>query len=275
VQRPFDLVDKGQIRLTIARYYTPSGRSIQKPYNDGLGAYYSDIMNRYRHGEMLHPDSVKVADSMKYYTAGKRVVYGGGGIMPDLFIPVDTQRISDYYVDLLRKGILNKFVMGKMNDERKKLMKKYPTFNDFQQKFKTDKAFMDEFYAFAEKEGVVHKNFKKDKGVYYVREMMNEMLKDTTLDTVQTYEEYAANVLWSNEKMQEFLQQKANEEDSRQQESIARSDEYLQAQLKAILARNLYGMRYYYESIKYIDEGYKIAVRTIKNAALFETNGIK
>jgi hypothetical protein len=116
----------------------------------------------------------------------------------------------------------------------------------------------------------VRRNFKKDKGNIYVREMMNEMLKDTTLDTVQTYEEYALNVLWSNEKMQEFLQKKAAEEDAVQQESAARSDEYLQAQLKALLARNLYGMRYYYESIKNIDEGYKIAVRTIKNKQLFK-----
>ncbi|MDR2556960.1 MAG: S41 family peptidase [Bacteroidales bacterium] len=275
VQRPFDLTDKSQIRLTIARYYTPSGRSIQKPYTDGLGAYYSDIMNRYRHGEMVHPDSVKVADSMKYYTAGKRVVYGGGGIMPDLFIPIDTQLVSDYYVDLRRKGVINKFVMGKMNDERKKLIKGYPTFNDFQRGFKTDEAFMSEFYDFAQKEGVTRKNFQKDKGAFYVREMMDEMLKDTMLNKVQTYEEYASGVLWSNEKMQEFLQAKSAEEDARQQESVVRSDEYLQAQLKALFARNLYGMRYYYESIKNIDEGYKIAVRTIHNAALFEENGIK
>jgi hypothetical protein len=212
---------------------------------------------------------------MKYYTAGKRVVYGGGGIMPDLFIPVDTQRMSDYYIDLLRKGVLNKFVMGKMNDERKKWMKKYPNFSDFLNEFKSNEAFMNEFYAFAEKEGIRRKNFKKDKGGSYVREMMNEMLKDTALDNVQTYNEYASNVLWSNEKMQEFLQKKAAEEDARQGESVMRSDEYLQAQLKALLARNLYGMRYYYESIKNIDEGYKIAVRTIRNAELFEKNGIR
>jgi hypothetical protein len=224
---------------------------------------------------MVHPDSVKVADSMKYYTEGKRVVYGGGGIMPDLFIPVDTQRISDYYVDLLRKGVMNKFVMSKMNDERKKLTRKYPTFNDFQRDFKTDEAFMNNFYAFAEKEGVRRKIFKKDKGISYVREMMNEMLKDTLLDTVQTYKEYASGVLWSNEKMQEFINKKASEEDARQQESTTHSDKYLQAQLKALLARNLYGMRYYYESIKEIDEGYKIAVRTIRNAELFEKNSIK
>ncbi|MDR0618390.1 MAG: S41 family peptidase [Bacteroidales bacterium] len=275
VQRPFDLVDKSQIRLTTARYYTPSGRSIQKPYADGLGAYYSDIMRRYEHGEMVHPDSMKIADSMKYYTSGKRVVYGGGGIMPDLFIPVDTQLMSDYYVDLRRKGVINKFVMDKMNDERKKLLRKYLSFNDFQREFKTDEIFMDEFYAFAEKEGVVHKNFKKDKGIFYVREMMNEMLKDTMFDTVQTYREYVLNILWSNEKMQEFLQEKAAKEDSLQQESVVHSDRYLQAQLKATLARNLYGIRYYYESIKDIDEGYKIAVRTIRNEELFNNNGIR
>jgi carboxyl-terminal processing protease len=271
VQRPFDLTDKSNIRLTIARYYTPSGRSIQKPYKDGLGAYYSDIMNRYKHGEMLNPDSVKIADSMKYYTAGKRVVYGGGGIMPDLFIPVDTQRISDYYVDLLRKGTLNKFVMQMMDDDRKKLLKKYRDFKSFQENFKTDDVFMDEFYAFAKKEGVERKNWKKDKALTYIRDMVNEMVKDTTLDNAETYQEYAERVLWSNKKMEEYLQKKAREEDERQKESVAHSDEYLQAQLKALIARNLYGMRYYYESIKNIDEGYKIALRTIRNEELFKS----
>jgi carboxyl-terminal processing protease len=272
VQRPFDLVDKSQIRLTIANYYTPSGRSIQKPYSDGLGAYYSDIMNRYKHGEMLNPDSVKVADSMKYYTAGKRVVYGGGGIMPDLFIPMDTQRVSDYYVDLMRKGVINKYVMEKIDGGRKRLMKEYPNFKTFQNNFQPE---MNEFYAFAEKEGVKRRIFKQDKASRLVKEMLDEMLKDTTLNEASDYKEYVEKVLWTNDKMQEFLQEKAQKEDDIQEESTARSDEYLQAQLKAMFARTLYGMRYYYESIKDMDEGYKIAVKTINNKELFEKNKIK
>ncbi len=272
VQRPFDLVDKSQIRLTIANYYTPSGRSIQKPYSDGLGAYYSDIMNRYKHGEMLNPDSVKVADSMKYYTAGKRVVYGGGGIMPDLFIPIDTQRVSDYYVDLMRKGVINKYVMEKIDGDRKKLTKEYPDFKTFQNNFQPE---MSEFYAFAEKEGVKRRIFKQDKASRLVKEMLDQMLKDTTLNEASDYKEYVEKVLWTNDKMQEFLQEKAQKEDNIQEESSARSDEYLQAQLKAMFARTLYGMRYYYESVKDIDEGYKIAVKTINNKELFEKNKIK
>jgi carboxyl-terminal processing protease len=272
VQRPFDLVDKSQIRLTIANYYTPSGRSIQKPYSDGLGAYYADIMNRHKHGEMLNPDSVKIADSMKYYTAGKRVVYGGGGIMPDIFIPIDTQRVSDYYVDLMRKGIINKFVMEKIDGGRKQLMKEYSDFKSFQNSFQPN---MDEFYAFAEKEGVKRRIFKQDKASRLVKEMLDEMLKDTTLNEVSDYEEYVEKVLWTNDKMQEFLQDKAQKEDNIQEESAVRSDEYLQAQLKAMFARNLYGMRYYYESVKDMDEGYKIAVKTINNKELFEKNKIK
>lgn len=90
VQEQIPFPDGSAVRLTIARYYTPSGRSIQKPYDKGSEDYNNDLMNRYEHNEMFSADSIHFADSLKYFTAGGRTVYGGGGIMPDRFVPADT-----------------------------------------------------------------------------------------------------------------------------------------------------------------------------------------
>lgn len=109
VQRMYNLSDGAQVRITTARYYTPSGRCIQKPYENGSDDYRGDLSRRYRHGEMVSADSIHFPDSLKYKTAGGRTVYGGGGIMPDIFIPMDTMRLSDYYVSCSSKGLLRKF----------------------------------------------------------------------------------------------------------------------------------------------------------------------
>lgn len=109
VQRMYNLSDGGQVRITTARYYTPSGRCIQKPYDNGSADYRSDLSRRFKHGEMVSADSIHFPDSLKYKTANGRTVYGGGGIMPDIFIPMDTMRLSDYYVACSSKGLLRKF----------------------------------------------------------------------------------------------------------------------------------------------------------------------
>ena len=106
VQTMFTLKDGSQVRLTTARYFTPSGRSIQKPYADGSEAYRDDLNQRYKHGEFFHADSVHFPDSLKYKTASGRTVYGGGGIMPDIFVPLDTTRLSDYFLAVRAKGCI-------------------------------------------------------------------------------------------------------------------------------------------------------------------------
>jgi carboxyl-terminal processing protease len=100
VQEPIPFSDGSGMRLTIARYYTPTGRSIQKPYNNGFDAYYKDLDTRYQHGEFEVSDSIHFADSLKYITPGGKVVFGGGGIMPDKFVPVDTSGISKYFLSV-------------------------------------------------------------------------------------------------------------------------------------------------------------------------------
>lgn len=109
VQRMFPLADGGQIRLTTARYYTPSGRCIQRPYDKGNAEYNSEYTKRYKSGELFSADSVHFPDSLKYKTHGGRTVYGGGGIMPDIFIPMDTTPASKYYRECRTKGVLNQF----------------------------------------------------------------------------------------------------------------------------------------------------------------------
>ncbi len=162
VQRPFQLPDSSQVRLTTARYYNPSGKCIQKPYGDGVDKYYEDFSLRVRHGELIHADSIKFPDSLKYFTSKKRVVYGGGGIMPDIFVPWDSTPVSDYYLDLRRKNVINSYVSDYVDQNRKILQKDYPAFQTFNMKFNLDNEFMISFFDYAEKQGV--KKNEKDWG---------------------------------------------------------------------------------------------------------------
>ena len=154
VQRPFQLPDSSEVRLTTARYYTPSGRSIQKPYSEGVDKYYEDFTTRLKHGEMENSDSIKFPDSLKFHTSKGRIVYGGGGIMPDVFIPLDTTPFTDYFLNLRRKNVINLFVGDYVDRYRKDLQTKYPDFNSFDKKFIIDDAFMKDFLSLAEKQGV-------------------------------------------------------------------------------------------------------------------------
>lgn len=122
VQEPIIFSDGSGIRLTIARYYTPSGRSIQRAYNHGMADYYNDILRRYEHGEMEHADSVQQADTTKYYTTGGRVVYGGGGITPDVFVPFDTTGVNDYFKALRRNNVFYDYALAFSDNNRKQLM---------------------------------------------------------------------------------------------------------------------------------------------------------
>ena len=173
VQRPFPLPDGSCIRLTTAHYYTPSGRCIQKPYNEGTEKYFKDLTERYKHGEEFHADSIHFPDSLKFHTSNKRVVYGGGGIMPDVFVPADTSKISDYYTDLWRKGAINQFSLQFIDSSRDSLKAKYPDAKSFISNFVVDSVFFNKFIAFAEKLGV-----KKDKaGMNLSKEYIVNQLK--------------------------------------------------------------------------------------------------
>jgi len=121
VQQQIPLPDGSALRLTIARYYTPSGRCIQKPYKDGNDDYYTDIMKRYKHGEFYQKDSIHIADTTVYKTKKGRIVYGGGGIMPDVFVPRDTTEFTEYYYQLREKGIVYQYALQYADQNREKL----------------------------------------------------------------------------------------------------------------------------------------------------------
>ena len=133
VQRPVELHDGSMIRLTVARYYTPSGRCIQKPYKKGdKDSYSRDLINRYNNGELSHADSIHFPDSLRYRTIRKhRTVYGGGGIMPDYFIPLDTTRYTKYYRELSAKSLIINASLRNLDKNRKQLTKKWQDFNQF------------------------------------------------------------------------------------------------------------------------------------------------
>lgn len=150
VQKPYPLPDGSMVRVTISRYYTPTGRSIQKPYK----SYKDDFSKRLERGEFFSRDSIDLPDSLKYYTPKKRLVYGGGGIMPDIFIPWDTTMNSDYYRNISRKGFLNQFALTYLDQNRKQMEQDYEDINAYKARFKVEGEIVNSFIEYAEKEGV-------------------------------------------------------------------------------------------------------------------------
>jgi carboxyl-terminal processing protease len=155
VQEQSLLPEGAAMRLTIARYYTPSGRCIQKPYTDGKENYYNELRKRMLHGEMEQADSIKFNDSLKFVTPRGRIVYGGGGIMPDFFVPVDTSAYSKYYYRLHEKGIIYNFSFSYSDANRKNLRKN----KDYQSLIRMLKKenILEKFISYAEKHGI-HKD---------------------------------------------------------------------------------------------------------------------
>ncbi|MCX6275326.1 MAG: S41 family peptidase [Bacteroidetes bacterium] len=152
VQKPIPLPDGSAIRLTVAHYYTPSGRCIQKPYELGDEEEYEmDFANRIKNGELTNPDSIHFSDSTKYFTNNKRLVRGGGGIMPDVFVPLDTTEFSAFFTDLRRQNAFSDFVLTWVDNNRADLKSSYPTLADFNSKFSVSEKFMNDFLANAEK----------------------------------------------------------------------------------------------------------------------------
>lgn len=154
VQRPFQLNDGSWMRMTIARYYTPTGRSIQKPYDKGNDEYKKEVNDRYKKGELYSKDSIKLADSLKYTTLlKKRTVYGGGGIMPDIFVGLDTSQITQYYKDLNKKNIIYNYSLSYIDGKREELLSKYPDVLAFENAFDVN-TILNDFFVYAEKKEV-------------------------------------------------------------------------------------------------------------------------
>jgi carboxyl-terminal processing protease len=209
VQRPFPLPDGSVIRLTTARYYTPTGRSIQRPYEEGVEAYYKEIRDRYENGEMLSVDSIDFPDSLKYFTSNGRTVYGGGGIMPDVYFTWDSTWYSDYYSDIRRSGVMNQFTVDYVDKNRKALEAVYGSPVEFRDHFSFDEI-EKPFFQLVEKEGV------------------------------------------------EF-----------DEEGWEKSGETIRAQLKAMIARNLWTIDAYYMMIYEVDDELQKTVEILEEGKMF------
>lgn len=174
VQRPFSLPDGSEIRLTIAKYYTPSGRSIQKPYENGLKEYRGEIYERFKHGELMHSDSVHLPDSLVFSTQEKeRPVFGGGGIVPDIFVPLDTTHYTDYYRDLVASGSVNRLVMDKMDIYREQWKATYKTYSEFNERFQVPGDFIEDLVSRADSTGIS----LKEEQLKISREWLNLQIK--------------------------------------------------------------------------------------------------
>lgn len=193
VQRQLPLTDGSMVRLTTSHYYTPSGRCIQKPYK-GVD-YRGDLYDRYERGELVNADSMLVNDTVKYYTKlKKRVVYGGGGIMPDVFVPLDTTINYLYFNRLAAKNVIGEYIVNYVDRNREQLKKKFPKFEKFKEEFVITDAMLDDIVAAGEKAGV-----KKD-------EKALKMLAPTMILQLKAL---IARDLWDMNEMHQIM----NEED--------------------------------------------------------------
>jgi carboxyl-terminal processing protease len=169
VQEPIPFADGSGMRLTIARYYTPTGRSIQKPYNNGFDKYYDDLNTRYVHGEFERSDSIHFADSLKFTTPGGKTVYGGGGIMPDKFVPVDTSGVSPYFLRV--RSLIYRFAL-KYTESNREQLKKFTESGEMEN-FLDKQTLIDQFVKYAANNGI-----KKDPaGIKISEKIIHTQLK--------------------------------------------------------------------------------------------------
>ncbi|MCF8372122.1 MAG: S41 family peptidase [Bacteroidales bacterium] len=170
VQEQTQFPDGSALRLTVARYYTPTGRCIQRPYGNGTFDYYHEVVGRFEQGEFYDADSIRVADSLKYFTPKGKVVYGGGGIIPDIFVPVDTSGISDYFTRVRNRGYIYQFAFDYADQHREKLSE----FKNYKElaKYLKRKKLLNEFVAYTEKKGVKG----KPDDIRYSTELINTLI---------------------------------------------------------------------------------------------------
>jgi carboxyl-terminal processing protease len=232
VQSPIPLPDGSMIRLTVARYYTPSGRSIQKPYEKGSSEMYNkEIYSRFERGEMLNVDSIHFADSLKYSTlVDKRTVYGGGGIMPDYFIPLDTSRSTYLHRSLIASGAIYKFVMNTIDKNRKRYQQQYKDFDSFKKRFTVDEGLLNDLLKLYKEE--------KDKSA-------STPAKDETAPEG----EYEQTSGFADVDMEQFKISKP----------------LIRLQIKALFARDLWNMSEYYQIINEENNALKKAMQIIES----------
>lgn len=236
VQRPIDLPDGSQIRLTIAHYYSPVGRCVQKPYVKGDKKKYDmDMLDRLNSGELMSADSIHFPDSLKYTTRGGRIVYGGGGIMPDVYVPIDTTYYTRLHRELNAKSCVNSTTLKWLNLNRKSLVKEYAIDN----------------YRKANARRLDNKSFEMED----LRAGYNRFKQEFTVP----------------QDMMDMLIAKAKEEKIEYTDSAFQATlPLLRLQMKALVARDLWDMSEYYELMNPTNEIYKKGLEALKDDDLFK-----
>ncbi|MCL1851278.1 MAG: S41 family peptidase [Bacteroidetes bacterium] len=264
VQKPIYLADGSQVRLTISKYYTPSGRCIQRPYEDGLDNYFNDLNTRSKHGELLTADSIKFPDSLKYQTAKGRTVYGGGGIMPDIFIPLDTSRYSSLYNEMYRKGIISGFTLDYMEQNREQLKAKYATMEDFKNNFEVSEQLFQELMDYTHKEGV------KDVIEFQFSKRLEGFVKDKASSLDSLYN--SLEDLNTNEQFKEMLTKYITESfnESMRLRNLNKANEFIKDALKYEIARNLFSYGEARQIFLMKDDGFLKALEVISNDKIFK-----
>lgn len=236
VQRPIDLPDGSLIRLTIAHYYSPIGRCFQKPYVKGdKKSYDNDMLDRLNSGELMSADSIHFPDSLKFKTKAGRIVYGGGGIMPDVYVPLDTMVYTRLHRELAAKSCINQATLKYLDQNRKRLLKEYDV--DTYRKAKI-KQIEGRSYNYAD----LRAGYEKFKATFESPQIMVELLKAKAKD---------AKVEYTDSAFQEALPM-------------------MMRQMKALVARDLWDMSEYYELMNPVSEIYKKGIEAIKDDELFK-----
>lgn len=263
VQKPLRLIDQSEVRLTISHYYTPTGRCIQKPYEDGLDAYFKDLQTRAKNGEYYTADNIKFPDSLKYKTPHGRVVYGGGGIMPDIFVPLDTTKYSTLFNEIVRKGIFGNFTVDYLEYNRETLLQKYPNFEDFQKNYKITDDFYGKFMNFAKEEGLSESaSFVfSDYADAFLKE--NKEKLDSLFKTAEDFDKTVFDTMFTNyiNKTYGEIQRLRNEE---------HAGEFIKEYLRFEIARGLYGYGDAYRVFLESDDTYQQAVEIMHNKKIFK-----
>jgi carboxyl-terminal processing protease len=251
VQRQFPLIDGSMMRLTTARYYTPTGRCIQKPYKDGIVKYEHDLLDRYNNGELLHADSIHFPDSLRYQTLNlKRTVYGGGGIMPDIFVPLDTTKFTDFHRRIVARGIVNKVCVQYIDQNRAELKKKYTTFEKFKKEFHVDDAFLNSLKSEAKKDKMSTSKLSKDSVVL-------QLISNKKDDAKQGEQNLS-------------LDSSKNDKDSIDLKEFEKSKPLIKLQLKALIARDLWEMNEYYMIMDAENESLQKAIQIMQTPRKYE-----
>ena len=264
VQKPLILTDKSELRLTISHYYTPTGRCIQKPYDDGIDRYQQDLIERYKHGEYLTPDSISFPDSLKYYTPNKRVVYGGGGIMPDIFIPMDTTKYSSLFNELARKGVFGGFTLEYMDSHRTELLAKYPTISEFKNNFQLSDEMYTQLMDYAKKEGV------NDSVPFNFTSRLNYFIKDEKkkLDSLYSTVEDLNNSKEFDEMLFKYMKDSYSE--SLKLRNLDKAPVFIKEYLKFEIARNLFSYGEAYQIFLLSDDTFLQATKLIQDDKTFK-----